>query len=78
MDNKTLVRQQVLRIGKELLKSKFEHARHIGNGLLELVDDQAVRATISWSDFIRESNALVQTGRESFLEQMERTLKSWA
>lgn len=78
VDDRSLVREHVLRTGNALVQSRLQGSSWFGNSLLELIDDQAVHAAISWSDFIRECDALLAPARESFVQQAEKSLEPWA
>lgn len=77
-DNKTLVREHVQKTGKALIESRLEGTKPVGHQLLDLIDSQVVHATLSWSDFIRECDAVLVAGRESFVEEAESSLEPWA
>lgn len=70
--DKSEARNQILESGRELLKSKFENAKRVGNKLLQLVDDQAVSANLSWDGFIQEVSIIIKTEREKFTQAQEK------
>lgn len=72
------VRGGVLTAGRSLMQTGLRRPRAIGDKLVDAVDDEAVRATISWSDFIRVSRRLIEEGKEALLQEAERSCQPWA
>ena len=51
--NKTIVRQNVLAVGKKLKALDDERLRRFGDKFFDLVDEQSVHVRISWEEFVQ-------------------------
>jgi hypothetical protein len=74
-DEKTLVRGQIVEFGRDLRSSKIDEVRRIGDKLLELVDDQSVRATISWAEFLRNVRTLLEGEEQTLTQALKKAAK---
>ena len=77
-DDKTSIRQAVVKLGDKLLHLKDEKLKDFGDKLLNLVDDQSVNAKMSWKHFILEVKPMLKFALERFGTYAERQLQSWA
>jgi hypothetical protein len=74
---RTQVRGSVLSAGRSLMGITLQDPRAIGDKLIDLVDDETVHGRVSWPDFIRSADFLIDQGREVLLEKAERAREPW-